>query len=320
MIFIDRQGEASAALLDALSGTDYVPRLERELELVSGKRVVAVGTFDGGMHTALSLCNVKSGDYVFAPTFTFYSYLASITNIKALPVFLDCDPTTRCVSPLALEAALVWAGLQNKPPKAVVIDNAFGSYADYDKLVPLCKAWNVPTIEICSGTACAVACDYGVISLGTDGGGAVVCGDDYTKARQFARYEYTDGENHDYRLNNYSAALACAFVSVAPKIRERKKANLSALVAAVDCIVPPAKNDSADYALCKTDNYKAISAAGFDVLHPPLVHTLSRYSGCQFFEHEQGYSVAGSLKGHVLIDMDFSPLRRFKLIAMLKEN
>ncbi|MCH5155998.1 MAG: DegT/DnrJ/EryC1/StrS family aminotransferase [Clostridiales bacterium] len=322
MIFIDRQGEAVAALEGALSGTDYVERLTRELAYSTGKNVVAVNTFDGGVHTALHLCGVKSGDYVFAPTFTFYSYLASITNIGAVPVFLDCDPITRCVSPLALETAFVWAGLQNKPPKAVVIDNAFGSIADYDKLVPMCKAWNVPSIELCTaGGACASNCDYGVISLASDGGGSiVVCGDDIAAAREFTRYEYTDGENHDYRLNNYSAALACAYLTVAPKIRERKKANLAALISALDCVYPPVNGDVADFALCKTDKAKLISAAGFNVLHPPLAHALPKYSGCHYFEHEQGYSVAQSLSGQVLIDMDFSPIRRLKLISLLKGN
>ena len=322
MIFIDRQGEAAAALEGALSGTDYVARLERELAYSTGKNVVAVNTFDSGVHTALHLCGVNSGDYVFVPTFTFYSYLTAVTNIGAVPVFLDCEPFTRCMSPLALETALVWASLQNKPPKAVVIDNAFGSIADYDKLIPMCKAWNVPAVELCGSLSEARTGgngDYGVISLASDGGGGVVvCGDEKTEALRFTRYEYTDGENHDYRLNNYSAALACAYISVASKIRERKKSNLAALLSALDCVASPVDGDSADYALCKTDNFGRIAAAGYNVLHPPLAHTLPKYAGCNFFEHEQGYSVASSLSAHVLIDMDFSPIRRFKLIAMLK--
>ena len=318
MLFIDRRGEAVAALEDALSGTDYVARLEKEVSGYAGKPAVAVNTFDSGVHTALYLCGVRRGDYVFAPTFTFYSYLAPITNMGGKPVFLDIDPVTRCVSPLALETALVWANLQNKPPKAVIIDNAFGSRPDYDVIIPLCKAWNVPAVELCSGVHNVTGeCDYGVISLGADGGGAALYGDDCEVARKFTRYEYTDGENHDYRLNNYSAAMACAHISVAPKIRERKKSNLAAL-AYTDCVAPPVKSDSADYALCKTKNIKAIASAGFNVLHPPLVHELKRYSACHFFEHEQGFSAVASLKDYVLIDTDFAPIKRYKLISLLK--
>lgn len=324
MLFIDKQGEAAAALNDALSGTNYVARLERELSAMTNRNAVAISTFDGAVHTALHLCGVQSFDYVFVPTFTFYSYLAPITNMGAVPVFLDCDPVTRCVSPLALEAAFVWASLQNKPPKAVVIDNAFGSIADYDRLIPLCKAWNVPTIVLCAdalcgtynGKSCGSDGDYSV--FGFNGAGAVVCGDDIVFAKQFARYEYTDGENYDYRLNNFIAALACAQISVAPKIHERNKANLTALLSSLDCIAPPVKGDSATYALIKTNRIKDLLAMGFPVLRPPLAHLLSRYSDCHYFEHEQGYSVSAELAGNTLIGLDFSPFRRFKLISVLK--
>ncbi|MDE6029324.1 MAG: aminotransferase class I/II-fold pyridoxal phosphate-dependent enzyme [Clostridiales bacterium] len=318
MIFIDKQGEAAAALNDALGGTDYVSRLEREVAEITDKSTVAVSTLDGAVHTALHLCGVGRGDYVFVPTFTFYSYLAPVTNMGAVPVFLDCDPETRCVSPLALETALVWAGLQNKPPKAVIIDNAFGSVADYDKLVPMCKAWNVPTVELCANVLCGgrYDCDYAAVGFGGIGG--AVCGDDCTAARRFARYEYTDGENHDYRLNNFTAALACAHLSVLSKIHERNKANLAALTSALDCVMPPVKGDGAFFALCRTDKVKSIEAAGFAVMRPPLAHTLPKYDGCHYFEHEQGYSVCQSLGAYALISMDFSPFRRAKLISMLK--
>ena len=323
MLFIDKYGDAAAALNDALSGTDYVARLERELCAMTNRNAVAISTFDGAVHAALHLCGARGGDYVFAPTFTFYSYLAPITNIGAVPVFLDCDPVTRCISPLALETALVWASLQNKPPKAVIIDNAFGSVADYDKLIPMCKAWNIPTIELCADALCGVAggkpCgsngDYGVLGFGC---GAAIAADDILPIKQFARYEYTDGENHDYRLNNFSAALCCAYLSVAPKIYERNRANLAALSSSLDCVIPPVKGDGATYALIKTNRIKELEAAGFTALRPPLAHMLTRYSGCHYFEHEQGYSVSGELNGCVLIGLDFSAFKRYKLISMLK--
>ena len=328
MLLIDRKGDYSVALLNALGGKDYVALLAGELSAATGKNAVPTSTLDGAVHTALYLCGVKSGDYVFVPTFTFYSYLASVTNIGAVPVFLDCDPRARCVSPLALETALVWAELQNKPPKAVIVDNAFGSVADYDRLIPMCKAWNVPVIELCAdaycgtfgGKPCGANGDYGVYGFGGAGCGAVVCGDDSEKARQFARYEYTDGETYDYRLNNYSAAIACAYIRVAPKIHDRAAANLAALLSTLDCITPPVKGDAATYALCKTDRHRQISAAGFNVIKPFLSHTLEKYSGCQYFEHEQGFSVSESLLGHCFIDLDFSAFKRFKLISLLKSE
>lgn len=324
---MDRHGDAAAAVYDALGGGEYLPKLEHELYALTGRTVVTTSSFDGALHIALLLSGVRSGDYVFAPSVTFYSYLAPIVGLGGIPVFLDCEPTTRCVSPPALETALVWANLQNKLPKAVIIDNAFGSIADYDRLTPLCKAWNVPTVELCAdalfgtyhGKPCGSNCDYGILGLGAlGGGGAVCCSDDAEKVRGLCRYEYTDGISYDYRLNNFSAAIDYALLPCAKKIAERGRENLAALCAA-DCALAMTDGDSGSYALCRTDNPKALEGSGYVVKKPPLVHTMSRYSDCAFFEHEIGYSACRTLDDCVLVGLDISPLARIRLIKKLRK-
>ncbi len=330
MLIIDRYGDAAEALGLALGGTDYVKRLERS-ETAQGRNAIAVSSLDGALHTALYLCGVRSGDYVFVPTFTFYSYIATVMNMDAVPVFLDCDPITRCVSASALETALMWAELQNKPPKAVVIDNAFGSIADYDLLIPLCKAWGVHTIELSAdaysgdykGKRCGNNCDYGVVGFDKrlPGGGALLYSDDGDKARRFCRMEYTDGESHDYKMNNFVAALWVAGKTASDKITARARKNLDALCAALDTVAPPMPGDAATYALVKAaDIADELSAAGYDVKRPPPVHTLPMYRDCYFFEHERGYAVCDSFKKYCLIGLDLSFLQRSKLIRMLKQS
>ena len=256
MLFIDRHGEAAGAALNALARADYAARLENELSAAYGKSVAATSSVDAAIHTALRLCGVQSGDYVFVPTFTFYSYVATVAHTGAVPVFLDCDPTTRCVSAAALETALMWAELQGKPPAAVVADNAFGSIADFDVLAPLCKAWGAPLIELCcdafggeyNGRSCGGSGDYGVICCDkrlTGGGGAVVCGEDRSEAWEFARVKYTAGENHDYRINNFDAALWLEQRAVSEKLTARARKNLAALATSLDCVVPPDCTSSA---------------------------------------------------------------------------
>lgn len=320
MLFIDKYGDASAALADALSGSDHVGRLESAVSSVTGRQAVAVSSFDGALHTALHLCGAGANDYVFVPSYTFYSYIATVANIGAIPVFLDCDPTTRCVSAAAVETALLWAALQNKPPKAVVIDNAFGSAADFTVLVPLCKAWDVPTVELCGeydGVHGGNNCDYGVIGFGRGGGAVLTCFGDADAARRFARYEYTDGQNFDYRMSDFSASFDYAMLPVIKRLAERARRNLAFVAAAANNVAEPAAGGSGAYALCKTDNARAIEKSGFVVKKPPPVHTLARYSDCPFFEHEPDYSVCSSLGEHCLISMDFSPLKRYKLVRLL---
>ncbi len=332
MFVVDRRGAAAGAMANALSGDDYAARLEREIGARAGKRAVALASADAALHTALVLCGVNAGDYVAVPTFTFYSDVATVANIGAIPIFVDCDPITRCVSAAALETAVLWAELQNKPIKAAVIADAFGSVADFDTLVPLCKAHGVMTVEFCrsrsgseyKGRACGGNCDLGVIELGRDGiggGGAIVLDgdDDEMRAREFTRQRYTDGESFDYKINNVVAAIDCALLETEEKLRSRRRANLAAVCSAVDGITPPIDGDGALYALAKCiEHAETLREAGFAVKAPPPVHTLPRYRDCPFFEHEQGFAVSLGFSKYCLIGMDISLAKRIKLIHMLK--
>ncbi|MCH5162701.1 MAG: DegT/DnrJ/EryC1/StrS family aminotransferase [Clostridiales bacterium] len=330
MIFIDRQGNAAWAMSDAMAGTDYIARLEARISGY-GKKAVAMCSADAAIHTALKLCGAGWGDYVFVPTFTFYTNIATVTNEGCLPVFLDCDPETRCVSVSALETAFLWSELQDKMPKAVVVDDAFGAVADFDRLLPMCKAYGVPLIELAcdafggeyNGRPCGACGDYGVISFAkrVDGGGGalILPVDEERAAREFSRGCYSESENHDYKMHNVIAALDCAKLQSAKKIGERAKHNLAALCDGTDSVAQPTDGDAATYALCRAARHAAaIKAAGYDVKTPPPVHTMPQYSTCPFFEHEQGFCVARSFSDCCLVDMDISAHKRRKLAKMLR--
>lgn len=326
MLFIDKQGEAASAALCALNGDDNVSRLESALKRRTGKNAVAVCSADAALHTALFLCGAGRGDYVFVPTFTFYSYIATVDHMGCVPVFLDCDPHTRCVSAAALETAFLWCDLQNKPPKAVVVDNAFGAVADYDVLGAQCKARDVPLVELAvdafcgeyKGTQCGASGDYGVIGFDKrlqGGGGALLCcAEDAPAAKRFTRAEFSDDENHDYRMHNMIAALDLAQFDVAVKLIKRARKNVDALCAACDAVLRPVDGETCAYALVKAAHkLYDLRAAGFDVKKPPLVHTLPQYSDCAYFEHEQDYSVCRSFDEYCLVGMDINGLQRLRL-------
>lgn len=328
-MIIDRYGEAAGAALSAIAGERYIERLERAVEARVGKKCVALCSFDAALHTALYLCGVERGDYVFVPSFTFYSYIMPVEHVGGVPVFLDCDPVTRCVSEPALDTALLWSVLQNKPPKAVVVDNAFGSVADYDVLLPLCSAYGVPMIELAAdaffgeynGKPCGANGNYGVVgwdksALG--GGAALVCGDDKQKAEEFARVAYSDGENFDYKMDNVIAALASARIKTDAAIAKRGKANLAALAAAAENTARFVAGDAGKYALVKTAFADELRADGYTVKKPPPVHTLTRYGDCRYFEHEIGYSVCESFNEYCLISMDISMTRLKRLIKRIR--
>ncbi len=331
MVIIDRRGGAAGAMADALGGVDYVSRLEDRMSQITGRSAIATSSADGALHAALYLCGVTAGAYVFVPTYTFYSHIATVEHAGAIPVFIDCDPMTRCVSEAALETALVWAKLQNKSPAAAVIADAFGSVADYDKLVPLCKAFDVPTIEIATdalgGTyknkPCGALADYGVMSFvkRLGGGGGVLIADarDRKAARGFCRAEFSYGENHDYKMHNVVAALDCALLDEADKVVALCKSNLAALCTACDSVVRPTDGDAAAYALVRA-RADALCAAGFSVKRPPPVHTMQKYADSPYFEHERGFSACRQFDDCCLVGTDMSRLGLLRLVRILKKQ
>lgn len=332
MFIIDRYGGAAAAIEDALSGANCTQRLEHLLSERYGSSVVAVCSADAAIHTALHLCGVKAGDLVFVPTYTFYSYISTVVHTGAVPVFIDCEPNTRCMSPAALSIALLWAELSGSEVRAIVIDNAFGAIADYNVLVPLAKSYNVPVIELCcdayggeyNGNPVGTSGDYGIVSFGKGmlgGGAAVICGESAPQARMFTRAEYSPTPSHDYKMHPFVAALNLSNLDVLPKLTARARKNYAALSASSEAVIPPTTGDAAAYAPIKPQiKINELRQAGFSVKIPPPVHTLPQYEQYSFFEHEQGYCAADIAARNCLVSLDFSPFSRLRLINMLRSS
>ena len=326
MIYIDRTSEATDCVCDAPGGSDDVPRLEREIKAKLGKHAVLTSAADDALLAALHLVGAREGDYVFLPTFSFYSIAATVEYSGFVPVFIDCEPITRCVSESALETALLWTELQGKPPAAAVIDDAFGSIPDYDRLLPLCSSRGIPTIELACDAlggrhktaACGTNCDYGVISFVKSihgGGGALLCDKaDVQKAKAYVRAEYTDGENRNCKMHNVIAALDYGLLAAFDKIAAHCSANAKYLCAHSERILPRADGDAGAYVLART---LGRPLAPFKTMRIMPVHRLPRFCDAPFFEHEKGFSVCDTFRDCTLIDTDFSPLLRRKLLRMI---
>ena len=325
MIYIDRTSEATDCVCDALGGSDYAPRLEREIKAKLGKHAVLTSAADDALLAALHLVGAREGDYVFLPTFSFYSIAATVEYSGFVPVFIDCEPITRCVSESALETALLWAELQGKLPAAVVIDDAFGSIPDYDRLLPLCSSRGIPTIELAcdalggryKNAACGTNCDYGVISFVKrihGGGGALLCDRTETqKAKAYARAEYSDGESRNCKMHNMIAALDYGLLAAFDKIAARCAANAKYLCTHSEFVLPRTDGDAGAYVLARASG----ALAPFKTMRITPVHRLPRFCNSPFFEHENGFAVCDAFRDCALIDTDFSPLARRKLLRMI---
>ena len=124
-----------------LFGPD-VQKLEAECAHWSGTKH-GVGCASGSDALLLSLMalDIKPGDEVICPSFTFFATASSVTRLGATPVFVDIDPITFNIDPAALEAAIT------PNTKAVIPVHLFGQCADMPRIMEICNRTGLIVIE-----------------------------------------------------------------------------------------------------------------------------------------------------------------------------
>lgn len=208
-----------------------VDGFEKELaEYVDVEAAAAVSSGTAALHLALRLLDVKQEDYVFCSTFTFVASANPILYEKATPVFIDSEPETWNMSPIALQKAFDYAKSINKLPKAVIVVHLYGQSARIDEILEICYEYNVPVIEDSAeslgssykGRKSGTHGKFGIYSFNgnkiitTSGGGMLVSNDEElisksrflaTQARdQAVHYEHTQ-VGFNYRMSNISAGI-----------------------------------------------------------------------------------------------------------------
>lgn len=208
-----------------------VDMFEQELcEYVGVEYGLALSSGTAGIHLALKYFGVGPGDYVFCSDLTFAGSCNPILYQHAQPVFIDSEPETWNMSPIALEKAFEWAKKENKMPKAVIIVDLYGQSADYDQLLPICEKYGVPVIEDAAealgatykGRKCGKFGHIGIFSFNgnkiitTSGGGMVVSNDEEaikkmrfwaTQSREPARHYEHKEVGYNYRMSNICAGI-----------------------------------------------------------------------------------------------------------------
>ncbi len=110
---------------------------------------------------ALEALGVGPGDEVLVPGLTWVACASAVAGVGALPVLVDIDPRTLCISVDAAEAALT------ERTAAIMLVHLFCSAADLDRFEELSRARGVPLLEDCSQAHGAVWRGRRVGSYGT---------------------------------------------------------------------------------------------------------------------------------------------------------
>ena len=118
-----------------------VKQFEAELAKFCGAKH-AIGCANGTDAIALCLMalQLRPGDAVICPSFTFASTAEVVAWLGASPIFADIDEATYNLDPKGLEAALATAKQQGLKPRALIAVDLFGQAADYDPIEAFCKA------------------------------------------------------------------------------------------------------------------------------------------------------------------------------------
>ena len=89
----------------------------------------------------LKALDLKPGDEVITPAFTFFATAGTIHNAGGTPVFGDIEPATFNLSPAAIEAAIT------PRTRAIIVVHLFGQMAALESILPLAARHGIPVIE-----------------------------------------------------------------------------------------------------------------------------------------------------------------------------
>ncbi len=227
---------------------EYISEFESGLaKFANSKHAIAVVNGTAGLHLALHAVGVKPGDEVLVPTLSFVATANSVSHCGAIPHFVDSDPETLGLDPLALRkhlsanASLRDGELYNTTTgrriSAVVPMHTFGHPMQIAALIDVAKEYNLTVVEdaaesigsfvgkVHTGTfgKCGTLSFNGNKTFTTGGGGAILTNDDElakrirhlaTTAKVPHDYEYIhDAVAFNYRMPNINAALGCAQLS-----------------------------------------------------------------------------------------------------------
>ena len=204
---------------------------------------VALSAGTAALHLSMILAGVKAGDMVFCQDLTFSASCNPIAYQGAEPVFIDSEPDTWNMDPVALEKAFKLYGV----PKAVVVVHLYGNPAKMDEIEGLCRQHGTVLIEDAAealgssykGRACGTFGDYSALSFNgnkiitTSGGGMLICRDEAsakhtlklaTQAREpFPWYQHEE-IGYNYRMSNICAGIGRGQMKVLPLRVQQKQA------------------------------------------------------------------------------------------------
>ena len=182
------------------------------------------------LEMAALLCDIKEGDEVIMPSYTFVSTADAFVLRGATPVFVDIRPDTMNIDETLIEAAIT------EKTKAIAVVHYAGVACEMDVIMDIARRHHLKVVE---DAAQAIMCTYKGKALGTIGdfgcfsfhetknfsmgeGGAVLIRDpEYIEKAEILREKGTDrskyyrGQVDKYRWQNFGSSYLPSDINAA---------------------------------------------------------------------------------------------------------
>ena len=110
-------------------------------EVAAVRHAVACASGTDALMLPLHSLDLKPGDEVIGPAFTFFATAGAIHNTGGIPVFADIDPVTFNIDPDAIEAAIT------PRTRAIVVVHLFGQMAAIERIAAIAARHHLFVIE-----------------------------------------------------------------------------------------------------------------------------------------------------------------------------
>ncbi|RZU47266.1 dTDP-4-amino-4,6-dideoxygalactose transaminase [Fluviicoccus keumensis] len=303
-----------------------VDAFEAELaEYVGVGHAAALSSGTAAIHLALHILGVGRGDTVFCSSLTFIGSSNPILYLGAEPVFIDSEPNTWNMSPVALARALDAAARKGRLPKAVIVVNLYGQSADMHPIQDACDRYGVPIVEDAAeslgatyrGKASGTLGAMGIYSFNgnkiitTSGGGMLVSDNpDYIQRAKFLATQGREPAPHyehkemayNYRMSNVLAGIGRGQLRVLEDRVAARRAVYARYVeglAGLPVSMMPEPGfgrathwlsaltlDRSDTSLCPSDLLRTLSSELIE--GRPIwkpMHLQPLFAGCEYYAH-----------------------------------
>ena len=119
-----------------------VEKMEKEFcDYLKCKHAVGVSSGTDALLLALMAIDVKPGDEIIVPTYSFFATAGVVSRINAIPVFADIDPVTFNISVDDIKRKIT------SKTKAIIPVHLYGQSAAMEKIMRVAKEHNLFVIE-----------------------------------------------------------------------------------------------------------------------------------------------------------------------------